>query len=202
MKAQQEQIVTERFFILKKSRKIKPERSGKGTKDRIVNRSVLIYLILVAVLIPLLWLKPVQDIIDYNGFYTQTLVTLTSKIIEMTNIPYTLQGSIIQLPSISLDVEFGCNGIDAVMVYIIAVMAFPATWKKRIVGMIAGFFLIQTINILRISSLAYLGFYHKDVFELIHLYLAQGMMIAFDFIILLAYLYYAGRERKCLVREC
>ncbi|MFN3479725.1 MAG: archaeosortase/exosortase family protein [Thermodesulfovibrionales bacterium] len=118
----------------------------------------------------LLGLKPIQDVIDINGLYTEGVVRLTSKVLSIVGLPCTYKGSIIQLPSIALDVRFGCNGLEAVMIYTIAVIAFPSTWKKRIIGIALGFLIIQVINILRIAALAYSGVYFRSLFEYIHIY--------------------------------
>jgi len=121
---------------------------------------------------------PLQNIIDVNGMYTKEVVLITSKVLSALHIPTTCTGSIIHLPSISLDVRFGCNGLEAVMIYSVAVLAFPATWRKKVYGIVAGFLIIQIINILRIVGFAYAGVYLQNIFHYIHIYVAQGIMIA------------------------
>jgi exosortase/archaeosortase family protein len=64
------------------------------------------------------------------------------------------------------------------MIYSVAVLAFPATWRKKVYGIIAGFLIIQIINIVRIVGLAYAGVYLQNIFHYIHIYVAQGIMIA------------------------
>jgi exosortase H (IPTLxxWG-CTERM-specific) len=146
----------------------------------------------------LLWLKPVHDVVDFNGLYTQALIVLSTAAIGVMGIPFTTQGSLIHLPSISLNVEFGCNGLDAVLLYCIAVLAFPAPWKKKVLGIIGGSLVIQIINVLRIAALAYSGVHHKEIFEYVHLFVAQGIMIAVDFAIFLIYLDYAERGKRAV----
>jgi exosortase/archaeosortase family protein len=144
----------------------------------------------------LIGLKPIQNIIDLNGLYTQGVVILTSKILKILSIPNTSQGSIIALPSVALDVRFGCNGLEAVMIYAVAVIAFPAPWKHRLMGILGGFLIIQVINLLRIASLAYSAVHFKSLFEYIHIYIAQGMMIAVSLGIFFIYLNYAKSPKK------
>lgn len=77
------------------------------------------------------------------------------------------------------------------MIYAVAVLTFPASWRSRIIGIIAGFLVIQILNLIRIVALAYAGVYHRDLFDLIHLYVAQGVMIVValaTFVIYLTYL--------------
>jgi exosortase H (IPTLxxWG-CTERM-specific) len=172
----------------------------EGLKDGIsVWRFAVTYLALMGSFFLLIGLKPVQNVIDLNGLYTKGVVILTSKILEVLTIPSTYQGSVIKLPSIALDVRFGCNGLEAVMIYSVAVIAFPASWKDKLMGILGGFLVIQVINILRISLLAYSAIHFKDLFEYIHIYIAQGMMIAVSLGVFFIYLNYAKTSQKANV---
>lgn len=177
------------------------KKNLKGNKDTFnksdisIRRFAIIYLILMGAFFLLIGLKPIQDIIDLNGLYTEGVVKITSKILGMAGIACSYKGSIIQLPSILLDVRFGCNGLEAVMIYAVAVIAFPSTWKKRLIGIITGFVIIQAVNILRIAALAYSGIYYRELFEYIHIYVAQGMMIAIALGAFFIYLNYARRRQ-------
>jgi exosortase H (IPTLxxWG-CTERM-specific) len=178
----------------KKKPSSKEELSPKASIS--IKRFAITYLILMGIFFLLIGLKPIQDIIDLNGLYTHGVVIVTSKVFGIIGIPCTYQGSIIRLPSIALDVLLGCNGLEAVMIYSVAVIAFPATWKKKIIGIIAGFLIIQIINIMRIAALAYAGVHFKSVFEYIHIYVAQGMMIAVSLITFFIYLSYAKSQKR------
>ncbi|MBF0343091.1 MAG: archaeosortase/exosortase family protein [Nitrospirae bacterium] len=139
----------------------------------------------------LLLFKPIVDLIDINGLYTNFVVFLSAKTIGgLLRIPCSYDGSIIGLPAISLDVRFGCNGLEAVIMFAIAVIVFPAPWRIKLKGILAGFVIIQFLNILRIAVLAYVGVYHKGVFDVIHMYFAQVIMIAVVLGILMVYLNY------------
>lgn len=178
--------------------KNKKGRSGtKHTASRVISirRFSVTYIILMGAFFLLVGLKPVQDIIDLNGLYTDGVVAVTSKILKMAGTACTYRGSIIQLPSVSLDVRFGCNGLESVMIYSVAVMSFPSTWKKRFIGIGGGFVILQVINILRITALAYSGIRFKSLFDYIHIYVAQGVMIAVSLGIFFIYINYA-KEHK------
>ncbi len=139
---------------------------------------------------------PLQKVIDINGGYTRGVVAVTSRVLGILNIPSTCSGSIIRLPSIALDVKFGCNGLEAVMIYSVAVIAFPASWKKRLMGIAVGFAVIQVVNILRIAGLAYSGVHFPGLFEYIHIYIAQGIMIAVALGVFFVYLGYTNSHAE------
>ncbi len=160
-----------------------------------LRRFLLTYLILMGIFFLLIGLKPVQDIIDINGIYTNSIVKITSKILQTVGIQSSVNGSIIYLPSIALDVRFGCNGLEAVMIYTVAVISYPARWRIRAAGIVVGFIVIQVLNIIRIVALGYAGVHMKEMFEIIHLYIAQGIMIAIALAIFVLYLYYATKEK-------
>jgi len=178
---------------------IRPDEKQKRKDGISVWRFAVTYLALMGSFFLLIGLKTVQNVIDLNGLYTKGVVILTSKILEVLTIPSTYQGSVIRLPSIALDVRFGCNGLEAVMIYSVAVIAFPASWKDKLMGILGGFLVIQVINILRISSLAYSAIHFKDLFEYIHIYIAQGMMIAVSLGVFFIYLNYAKASQKANV---
>ena len=180
----------------RKRTKVKPDTKQKTKGSLSITRFAITYLVLMGAFFLLIGLKPIQDIVDLNGLYTKGVVLLTSQLLKALSIPATYQGSIIRLPSIALDVRFGCNGLEAVMIYSIAVIAFPALWQHKLIGILAGFLIIQVINVFRIASLAYSAVHFKNLFEYIHIYIAQGMMIAVSLGIFFIYLNYAKSPQK------
>ena len=64
----------------------------------------------------------------------------------------------------------GCNGVEAMIVLFAAMMSFPATWKQRLLGLAAGFVAVQSLNLVRILSLFYIGQYSKPLLDWAHLY--------------------------------
>jgi exosortase H (IPTLxxWG-CTERM-specific) len=181
----------ESFAAMKKDIRhtVKPA-ANVSSQNLSISRFVITYLVLMGIFFLLLWVKPIQNIIDVNGFYTTHVVSAAAKILGIIGIPCTQQGSIIALPSIALDVKFGCNGLEAVMIYAIAILAYPADWKRKLIGIVAGFIFLQIVNLLRIVFLAYAGIHFKSIFEYVHIYIAQGIMIVISLGIFFIYLNY------------
>jgi exosortase/archaeosortase family protein len=168
------------------------EKQERGVRKGIP-RFVVTYFGLMGLFFLLMGFKPLQKYFDVNDFYSRFIVFLTHHILGFLQIRSSFAGSVINLPGISLDVLFGCNGLETVMIYSIAVIAFPAAWKKKLAGIVAGFILLQIINIIRIVGLAYAAVNMKPVFEILHIYVAQGIMIAIALGIFFIYIYYARR---------
>lgn len=175
------------------------EKTGQSSGHTIsIRRFAITYIMLMGVFFLFTKFTPLQKIIDVNGFYTSGVVFITSKVLGIINIPCTYYGSIIQLPSISLDIQFGCNGLEAVMIFSVAVIAFPSSWKSKLLGIISGFIVLQVINIVRIAGLAYAGIHFKKLFQYIHIYVAQGVMIAIALGLFFIYIHYANTTEKTI----
>lgn len=180
-----------------------PKKNKKDKQDILtpkknirIRRFVIIYIILMVSFFFLIAFKPIQDILDINGLYTEAIVLITAKFLTILSIPVTTFGSILQLPEISLDVKFGCNGLEAVMIYSCAVLAYPASIRLKIIGIIGGFLVIQILNLIRIISLGYTAVNFREAFDLIHIYIAQGIMIVIALGAFFIYLHYVERARE------
>ena len=57
----------------------------------------------------------------------------------------------------AVSIEAGCNGVEATLVLIAAILAFPSTWKQKLWGLGLGFLAVQGLNVVRIISLFTLG---------------------------------------------
>ena len=98
----------------------------------------------------------------------------------------------------------GCDGIEAVIILVAAVLAFPSSWKMKLLGIGIGFIAIQSLNLVRIISLFYLGEWEtlrcegvtpcETVwFDWFHLYLWQALIILDALAVWLIWLRYLPR---------
>jgi exosortase H (IPTLxxWG-CTERM-specific) len=76
-----------------------------------------------------------------------------------------------------ISIEPGCNGVEACIVLIAAILAFPTRWPHRIWGLALGFVAVQGLNVLRVISLFYLGQWNTAAFSFAHEYLWQGLIM-------------------------
>jgi exosortase H (IPTLxxWG-CTERM-specific) len=82
----------------------------------------------------------------------------------------------------------GCNGLEAMFVLIAAVLAYPAPWRNRLIGLVAGLSTIAVANLVRIVSLFYLGQWNATAFEWAHLYVWQALIMLDALIVWLVWL--------------
>ena len=76
-----------------------------------------------------------------------------------------------------VSIEAGCNGVEAALILIAAMLAYPAPWRHRVLGMVAGLAAVQALNIVRVISLFYVGQWSPRAFEWSHLYLWQALIM-------------------------
>lgn len=88
-------------------------------------------------------------------------------------------GKIIQSKAtgFAVSIEAGCNGIEAAIVLVAGMVAFPAAWKYKVGGIVIGFVAVQSVNLLRIITLYYVGQWNARVFEFAHLYFWQALIM-------------------------
>ena len=74
-------------------------------------------------------------------------------------------------------IEAGCNGVEAMLVLLAGILAYPASWRARVAGLAVGAIAIQALNLVRIISLFYLGQWNYAWFEWAHLYVWQALIM-------------------------
>ena len=77
----------------------------------------------------------------------------------------------------AVSIEAGCNGVEATLVLVAAMLAFPSTWTQKAWGLALGFIAVQGLNVVRIISLFYLGQWNMTAFEWAHLYIWQALIM-------------------------
>ena len=86
-------------------------------------------------------------------------------------------GTVIRSPRFALDVQNGCNGIEAAILLAAAIFAFPATLRSRLIGLLAAIVAIEFVNLVRLSSLFGLGEHYRRIFDFFHVAVWQSLVI-------------------------
>ena len=157
-------------------------------------RFVVVFMALLGGLFYLRVTEPVRQAVTLP--FTGVLADVSGFIIKLFDARVLTEGVVIR----SLDHPFavaiapGCDGIEAVIILIAAMIAFPAPWKHRLVGIGVGFLGIQALNLVRIISLFYLGQWSRPAFDWFHLYLWQALIVLDALAIFLIWLRYLPRQ--------
>ena len=93
-----------------------------------------------------------------------------------------------QRNGVGVTILAGCNGLEAIIVLVAAILAYPAPWKNRWIGLAAGSAAIAVLNFVRIISLFYLGQWNTAAFEWAHLYVWQALIMLDALVVWLVWL--------------
>ncbi len=88
-----------------------------------------------------------------------------------------MEGTVIRNPHFAVNIENGCNGVETVMIFLAAVIAFPASWKARAIGLALGILAIQAVNLVRVVALFLTGVHFPTFFDDSHTVVWQTVVI-------------------------
>jgi exosortase H (IPTLxxWG-CTERM-specific) len=158
-----------------------------------VARFIGIFILVLSVLFGLEMLEPVHVLIvePFTGF----IAALSAWLITPFDDSVIAYGRVLRDGStgFAVSIEAGCNGVEASIVLIAAVLAFPATWVQRLQAITLGFLAIQVANLLRIISLFYVGQWDIDIFNWVHLYLWPVLIMLDVLVVFILYLRYISK---------
>ncbi len=111
--------------------------------------------------------------------WTNTLAAICAGIVKLFDPQVLAHGKVLQSADngFAVAIEAGCNGVEATIVLIAAILAFPASWRNKLIGLAVGIVAVQGLNIVRVVSLFYLGQWNFKVFEWAHLYVWQALIM-------------------------
>ncbi len=111
--------------------------------------------------------------------WTNALAALSAGIVKVFDPSVVSTGKVLRSASngFGVSIEAGCNGVEATIVLVAAILAFPAPWKRKLTGLTIGVVAVQGLNIVRVISLFYLGQWNFKVFEWAHLYVWQALIM-------------------------
>jgi exosortase H (IPTLxxWG-CTERM-specific) len=111
--------------------------------------------------------------------WTDALAQISTFLVTLVDPNVTATGKIMRSTAngFAVSIEAGCNGVEATIVLLAAMLAFPSPWKNKVYGLIAGTIAVQGLNIVRVISLFYLGQWNRDWFEWAHLYIWQALIM-------------------------
>ncbi len=111
--------------------------------------------------------------------WTNALASISTWIVTLFDGNVVASGKVIRslTNGFAVSIEAGCNGVEATIVLCAAILAFPAPWRHKVVGLVIGVVAVQLLNIVRVISLFYIGQWSYTVFEWAHLYVWQALIM-------------------------
>lgn len=122
--------------------------------------------------------------------FTAGIARVSGVALNLLGQEVTLQGTVIHGPRFTVNIRNGCNGVEAMLIFLAAVLAFPASSRSRLIGLALGILAIQIVNLVRVVALYLTGVYFPRIFDSSHTVIWQTIVILFG---VLLWIFWANR---------
>jgi exosortase H (IPTLxxWG-CTERM-specific) len=115
-----------------------------------------------------------------SGFiepWTQLNATGSAALASALGVETRVSGTIVDVGTASLNIMQGCNGVHALLVLLSAILAFPAPWSRRLLGVAAGTVALLGFNLLRLVNLIVVARHFPAQLELFHVAIWQTLIV-------------------------
>ena len=135
---------------------------------------VKFFVILLAAYLLIAW-NPVNDhvIVPFTAWIART----SGWLLNLMGQGVTMNGTIIGSPKFAVNINNGCNGVEAMLILLASIGAFPAPIKSRAIGLLLGALAIQILNAIRIITLFLIGAHYPQYFDSFHTAVWQIIII-------------------------
>ena len=140
-------------------------------------RFFIIFVVLVALGVALMTRPEATNAI--SAPWGEFLAEVAHRLIAMWDGSTIRDGNVIRDPTtgFAVAVDAECTGIDPVLIFWAAVLAFQTGWKHKIAGLIIALIGLQSLNFVRIIALYFTGLWDRTAFIWSHHNLWQGVMM-------------------------
>ena len=138
-------------------------------------RFLTLFLTFLGVSFTVIALDPVNDAVVLP--YTAFIARISGAVLRLLGENATVDSCVVSSPRFSVTIYNGCNGLITSLIFVSGVLAFPARWSAKVVGVVGGLVAIQLINLIRIVSLFYIGIYFPAIFDQSHIFIWQSVVI-------------------------
>jgi archaeosortase B (VPXXXP-CTERM-specific) len=114
----------------------------------------------------------------------------TGLLLNIFNSGVDVEENIVSSSGFTMGIIEACTGIVPMLLFILAVLAYPSSVKQKVTGIAIGIVIIFAVNIIRTSTLFAVGTHFPDYFENAHYLIWQSLMIVVS---ILLWLLWASR---------
>lgn len=144
---------------------------------------VFVGLFLAWVLLFALLLQTEWVVLRFVNPFTEGVARVAGLLLDGLGERTRVEGTHLSSPRFAVNIYHGCNGVLATSIFAAAVLAFPATWRERGLGLLLGIPVIQVVNMARIISLYYIGIHWPRLFAAAHGYVWQSIVILLSMVL-------------------
>jgi exosortase H (IPTLxxWG-CTERM-specific) len=130
--------------------------------------------VLLAAYLLIAW-NPVNDRVIVP--FTEQIARMSGFLLNAMGEEVTVRGTLVASPRFAVNINNGCNGVEAMLILLACIVAFPASLRARVTGLLLGALAVQILNAVRILTLYLLGAYHPRLFDVFHTAVWQIVII-------------------------
>jgi exosortase H (IPTLxxWG-CTERM-specific) len=157
-------------------------------------RFLILFLVILGVGFTVIALRAVDE--AFVVPYTTLIAKVSGGILHVLGEDITVDGRVLRSPRFSVVIYNGCNGLITSLIFISGVLAFPARWRAKLIGVIGGLVAIQLINLVRIVTLFYIGVFLPQHFNDSHIFIWQSIVILAGVTLWIVWAHYYGAPQK------
>ncbi|MBI1804250.1 MAG: exosortase H [Ignavibacteriae bacterium] len=105
------------------------------------------------------------------------IASACGKVLSALGTQCDVAGSSITSSRFSVNIVRGCDSLYPTAMLWAALLAYPATWKSKTIGVIGGAIVLFLMNIVRVVTMFYIGVYFPSLFDMFHIYAWQALFI-------------------------
>lgn len=176
----------------------KPAQRGKRKAGWIyAKRPVLGFVVLFGLLMAIFYGITSLRVVDTSIIpaYMRVNATVSSAIINIFGEGSVARGTSVSSSRFSVNILHGCDAIAPTMLFVAAVLAFPAPLVTKFPGAIVGAIILALLNLVRIIALFFTGIYFPKAFEVMHVDVWQPVFILLALSLWIAWAWWATRDR-------
>lgn len=128
-----------------------------------------------------------QSLLDVTTWIDFQLLDLFTEKVAMRGTTLTYDGFAVQVIT-------ECTGLYEAVILAAAILAYQASWRQRLLGIVGGTAILYAINIVRIAFLLLVGRFAPAFFDFAHVYFWQSLLIVFITAIWIGWIHYCVRD--------
>jgi len=103
--------------------------------------------------------------------------SLTAFVLNISWIDVATESTVVSSDSFGMKIIPECTPLLPAAILVSGMIAFPGSWSHKLMGVVGGILALSMINIVRTTSLFYIGMWAPSQFETAHLLVWQSLMI-------------------------
>jgi len=134
-----------------------------------------------------------KELFHINSLYTNFATTVAHQSALLLGLDVAREANRLTLDGFTAVVMFGCSGLEALLIFWAGMFAYRAPLKLKTKWLLGGSAAMIALNNVRLVALLIVGTYDRALFDLMHIYITQSIML---FIAIVIFLYFVLKANE------